>query len=116
MFGMCLDSGDCCIIFTLVKAIKRLQSLNQQNHYPMNLQEIIKANDKPKNSVLIELILRYKNSLLTYYSDEFRCDPVLMVVSIMNAVQYAKIVPASEFSEAIEDWVEQDDSLTSEEQ
>ena len=52
-------------------------------------------------SILIEKMLPYKKSLLTYYKDMFFDEPVLMVTDVFNAAQYAKIVPANELNEAI---------------
>lgn len=71
----------------------------------MKLYEIIEANEKDNISILIELLVPYKKSLFTYYSRWFCSEPVLMVTMVANAVQYAKIVPANEFAEAISDWM-----------
>jgi hypothetical protein len=67
----------------------------------MKLHEIIKLNESHSNAILVELLIPYKRSLLTYYTDLFCCEPILMVTDVMNACQYAKIVPANEFSEAV---------------
>jgi hypothetical protein len=72
----------------------------------MKLYEIISKLKEDTNSVLIESMLPYKNSLHTYYSNLFCCEPILMVTMISNAVQYAQIVPSHEFSEAVSRWVE----------
>jgi hypothetical protein len=76
----------------------------------MKLHEIIKHNEDHKTAILIESMLPYKRSLLTYYRDLFPSEPVLMVVAVCNAVQYAKIVPSGEFSEAIEEYIDADSS------
>lgn len=65
------------------------------------LAEIIKLNEDLQTTILVENILMYKKSLLTYYNSLFCSDPVLMVCSVMNAAQYAKIVPADDLIENI---------------
>lgn len=72
----------------------------------MKLHEIIKANECHTTSILIEEIIKYKRSLLTYYTDLFCCEPILMVTDVMNACQYGKIVPATDFTEAIYAYME----------
>lgn len=67
----------------------------------MKLHEIIKLNEDHETSLLVESLIPYKKSLLTYYKDYFCCEPILMVTSVSNAVQYAKIVPSNEFKDAI---------------
>jgi hypothetical protein len=81
----------------------------------MKLHEIIKANEHHTSAILVELLIPYKRSLLTYYTDLFCCEPMLMVTDVMNACQYAKIVPANEFSEAVYaymgvDYVDEEDT------
>jgi hypothetical protein len=71
----------------------------------MKLYEIIEANEKDKTSILIEKLIPYKKSLLTYYRNLFPSEPILMVTMVANAVQYAQIVPSDEFTEAISDWM-----------
>lgn len=67
----------------------------------MNLSEIIKTNESHTTSILTSELLKYKKALLTYYSDLFCSEPVLLVSSVSNACSYAKIVPSGEFSEAV---------------
>lgn len=69
----------------------------------MNLHSIITANESDTQSILIETMLPYKKSLLTYYSNEFgnRNEPILMVTDVFNAAQYGKIVGANDFIDAI---------------
>lgn len=69
----------------------------------MNLSSIITANESHTQSILIETMLPYKKSLLTYYSNYFgsRNEPMLMVTDVFNAAQYGKIVPANDFQDAI---------------
>lgn len=67
----------------------------------MKLHEIIEANECHTTSILIEEIIKYKRSLLTYYKDQFIYEPILMVTDVMNAVQYGKIVSTDEFQEAV---------------
>ena len=73
----------------------------------MKLHEIIAINDSGNNdSLLIELLIPYKNSLLTYYKDYFCSDPIVMVTMVSNAVQYGIIVSSNDFAEAFECYVE----------
>jgi hypothetical protein len=80
----------------------------------MKLHEIISINEDYKKSILIELMVPYKESLLTYYNNFFNCPPCLIIISITNATSYGKIVPIEEFNEAIleyisdEDWTEEE--------
>ena len=74
----------------------------------MKLHEIITQNENHTQSIDIALLMPYKKSLLAYYSDLFCCEPILMVTDVFNAVQYGKIVPSSEFDQAICDWLEID--------
>lgn len=67
----------------------------------MKLHEIIEMNEDPNQTILIENMLPYKKMLNIYFSRKFTTDPMLMVTDVMNAVQYAKIVPAGEFSVSI---------------
>lgn len=77
----------------------------------LKLHEIIELNDKVHNSILIESLIPYKNSLYLYYKDYFCGEPVLMVTSVCNAVQYAKIVPANEFTDCIINWLDNPDCM-----
>ena len=83
----------------------------------MKLHEIIEANSQPDRSILIEEIHKYKRSLTAYYKDQFgtRNELILMVTDVFNAAQYGKIVSANEFSEAIDEYLETDSTLTEEE-
>ena len=81
----------------------------------MKLHEIISAMEDGTDSVLIELMIPYKKSLLTYFQDRFPGEPVLMVTSVTNACQYAKIVSSCDFEEAIcqelgVDYIDQEDT------
>jgi hypothetical protein len=67
----------------------------------MYLHEIITANEAPQTAINTEEIIKYKKSLLTYYSEQFCEEPILMITSVFNACSYAKIVPASELNEAV---------------
>lgn len=67
----------------------------------MYLHEIITANEQEQTAISIEHIIKYKKSLLTYYSNYFNCEAILMVTSVFNACSYGKIVPSNEFNEAI---------------
>lgn len=86
-----------------------------ENNNNMKLHEIIKANEHHTSAILIELLIPYKRSLLTYYRDLFCSEPMLMVTDVMNVCQYAKIVPANEFNEAVYaymgvDYVDEEDT------
>jgi hypothetical protein len=80
----------------------------------MKLHEIIEMNENPVTSLLIEKLIPYKNSLLIYYKEYFTSEPMLMVTDVMNAVQYAKIVPSNEFTEALEEYIENNEEDTKE--
>jgi hypothetical protein len=71
----------------------------------MKRYEIIEAISNPENNILIEKILPYKRSLHVYYSRLFCCEPILMVISVSNAVQYGTIVPSNGFSEALDHYI-----------
>ena len=81
----------------------------------MKLHEIIEANDRQDESILIEELAKYAKSLYIYYKAYFACEPILMVTSVMNAVQYARIEPENEFSEAVFWWVDGIEGLDEEE-
>lgn len=66
----------------------------------MLLHEIIQKNEEDKYSILYELLHPYLKSLHTYYKDLFDCEPILMVVSVSNAAQYAKIVSSEDFEDS----------------
>lgn len=72
----------------------------------LKMYEIIEHCNELKNSVLIEQIIPYKKSLLTYYNNYFTSEPVLMVTSVFNAAQYVIIVPANELIESIGDYLQ----------
>ena len=73
----------------------------------MKLYEIIEImNNQHETSVLTEELFKYKRSLYTYFKDLFCCEPVLMVTSVTNATQYARIEPSNEFNEAICTWLD----------
>jgi hypothetical protein len=74
----------------------------------MKLHKIIEINSDPRSSILIEKMVPYKRSLLTYYSSLFNSEPVLMVTSISNAAQYAKIVPIEHFLQCILEYMDFD--------
>jgi hypothetical protein len=71
----------------------------------MKLHEIIEINEDADKTILYEALHPYMKSLYVYYSNYFTSDPVLMVTDVFNAAQYAKIVPADELMEAVNDWV-----------
>ena len=71
----------------------------------MKLHEIIQTNDELDKAILTEELFKYRRSLLTYYKTYFTSEPMLMVVSVTNACQYALIVPSDEFYEALESYL-----------
>ena len=74
----------------------------------MNLSEI-KSHIEKGHQILIELLIPYKRSLNVLYPNS-----ILMVTATMNAMQYGKIVPANEFSEALEEHVNEFSDMTEE--
>jgi hypothetical protein len=76
----------------------------------MLLHEIISANEVSDQSILIEKILPYKKSLQVIFPDA-----ILMVTDVFNAAQYGKIVSSSDFSDAVEEYVNTIPDLTEEE-
>ena len=68
----------------------------------MKLYEIIQTNEDDTKSILYELCAPYLKSLETYYRRNFGEPVILMVTSVMNACQYVKFVPESDFMEAID--------------
>lgn len=75
----------------------------------MKLHEIIAHNENPKTEILIESMAPYFKSLRTYYEAYYCQECVLMVTTVFNAAQYGKIVPANEFSEAIDEYTDDED-------
>jgi len=69
----------------------------------MKLYQIIEVNDSKDLLLSYESIHQYLKSLYVYYKDEFRDEPVLLVDSIMNAVQYVKIVDCETFTMYLND-------------
>lgn len=67
----------------------------------MLLHEIISVYKSGKKSVLIENLIPYKKSLLTYYAARYTSDPLLLIVSVSNAAQYGLICPMDDAIEAI---------------
>jgi hypothetical protein len=57
-------------------------------------------------------MIPYKKSLNTYFNAQFNDEPMLVVVSVSNAAQYAIVCPCSETFEALQNY---DDTLTDEE-
>jgi hypothetical protein len=75
----------------------------------MRLHEINKANETIGSSILIEEIMKYKRSLITYWSDMYcvnEHDLILVVTDIMNAAQYGFIIDADQFNEVVEEYVD----------
>ena len=71
----------------------------------LNLSDIIAQNKNVDESIEYGQLRPYLKSLYIYYKDLYCCEPVLMVTDIVNAAQYARIVPCNEFTEAICDYI-----------
>ncbi len=80
----------------------------------MLLHEIIEINDKGTSAIITEELYKYRKSLYTYYKAYYprNCEPMLMVTDVFNACQYALIVPDSEFNDAMDIYLRNDDRLT----
>lgn len=79
----------------------------------MLLHEIIQKCEEGKDSILTEILYKYKKSLYTYFKSYYNCEPVLVVTDVYNACQYAFIAPSNEFNEAIENYLE-DENMSDE--
>ena len=73
----------------------------------MQLHEIISLNENHTETILIEKLLPYKKSLITYYTDLFCAEPYLMVTDCSYG-RYGKIVSGNDFNEAIYAYLEVD--------
>ena len=74
----------------------------------MNFQELINA-FKDNESVNFEKVLPYKKLLYAYYKEVYMCEPALIVTDVFNAVQFVAIVPFSEVTDWINDYLNQYD-------
>lgn len=77
----------------------------------MNLQEVIRVNETPGLSCLIENMLPYKKMLLVYFANYFCCkkdDLILVVTSVTNATAYGFITGPNEVIESVQDWCADD--------
>ncbi len=72
----------------------------------LKLSDIIRLSDESKTGIDISIIYQYKRSLLTYYTNYYSCEPVLIVTDVFNAVQYGFIAPSNEIDEAINTYFE----------
>lgn len=54
-----------------------------------------------ETAVLWELVEPYKKQLYVYFSHFYCSEPVLMVTSVTNNSSYCRIVPESDFFEAV---------------
>lgn len=54
-----------------------------------------------ETSVLWELVSPYKKQLYVYFSRFYRNEPILMITSVTNNSSYCRIVPESDFFDAI---------------
>jgi len=64
----------------------------------MKLFKIIETNDTENLFIAYETMQPYLKSLYAYYRNEFWEEPVLMVESVFNSVQYVKIVDVETFT------------------
>ena len=54
-----------------------------------------------ETAVLWELVEPYKKQLYVYFSRFYCSEPIVMITSVTNNSSYCRIVPESDFSEAI---------------
>ena len=54
-----------------------------------------------ETAVLWELVSLYKKQLYVYFSRFYRDEPILMVTSVTNNSSYCRVVPESDFFDAI---------------
>jgi hypothetical protein len=83
----------------------------------MRLHEINQANQVIGNSILIDEIVKYKKSLITYWSDMYCVNEeqlILVVTDIMNAAQYGFITEAGQYQEVVEEYVNTIPDMTEE--
>ena len=80
----------------------------------MKLHEILEHNDLG-HDILIEKLIPYKRSLITIFESHNYSQAILMVTSVMNAAQYGQIVMSDGLSDAVDEYVNSDDTLTEEE-
>jgi hypothetical protein len=80
----------------------------------MKLHEIIALCEVGEQSISTEILFKYKKSLYTYYKRYYNCEPLLMVTDVFNACQYALIVPANEFQDAIDVYLSNDKEMSEE--
>jgi hypothetical protein len=80
----------------------------------MKLHEIIAISEESTTGILIEEIAKYKRSLKTYFESYYNSEPVLVVTSVFNACSYGFIAPAKDMFDAIEVYLNADDTLTEE--
>ena len=74
----------------------------------MNLQELFNA-FKNNESVSFEKVLPYKKLLYTYYKEAYLSEPALIVTDVFNSVQFVAIVPFTEVTDWISDYLNQYD-------
>jgi len=75
----------------------------------LNLSKIISICEIGTSSINTEVLAKYKKSLYIYFKSYYNCEPVLMVTDVFNAVSYAIIVPANEFQDAIDVYLNESD-------
>ena len=70
----------------------------------MKLHELINAFNN-NDSVNYEKVYPYKKLLYAYYKDLYMCEPFLVVTDVFNAVQFVAIVPFTEVTEWIDNYL-----------
>ena len=79
----------------------------------MNLQELINAFNN-NESVNYEKVYPYKKLLYAYYKEVYMCEPFLVVTDVFNAVQFVAVVPFTEVTDWINEYLNQYDMNDSE--
>ena len=74
----------------------------------MKLHELINA-FKNNESISYEKVYPYKKLLYAYYKEVYMCEPFLVVTDVFNAVQFVAVVPFTEVTDWINDYLNQYD-------
>jgi hypothetical protein len=75
----------------------------------MRLHEINQANQVIGNSILIDEIVKYKKSLITYWSDMYNVNEdqlILVVTSVFNSGSYGFITEVDQYTEVVQEYVD----------
>lgn len=71
----------------------------------LNLASIIDAFSEEK-AVLWEKVFPYKKLLYVFFKRFYFYEPIVMVTMVSNACQYVVIVPAINFEDAVNRWID----------